>query len=87
MDEDEVDPLDAFQEELHEAIDGLVKKYDEMMAVKWTLVMEYVTEDADRNVWLASSPGMSLWDEMGLLRYAAARRDAHASFSILASDN
>lgn len=80
MDEDgEIDPIDDFEADLHEAIDGLVKKYGDMMAVKWTTIIEYLDEDAEKGIWLANAPGASPWDVLGLLRYSLVRQEANAA--------
>lgn len=74
--DEETDPIGDFEEELHEAIDGLVKKYGDMMAVKWTAVIHFLDTDTDEGIWLASSPNTMPWDVLGMLRYASVRQDA-----------
>lgn len=67
--DDDTDPL---RDKIHDGLASAVREDETAMVAKWVLVMEVITADGVPALWSMASPGMSMWDQIGMLQF---RRD------------
>jgi hypothetical protein len=61
--------LDRASDKLHDALSAIVRTEDTVMISKWVCLMEVIGEDGKQQLWSLTSPGMSVWDHVGLVEY------------------
>ena len=61
---------EAMEEELTQAVDGIVSRHNGGMATKWAMVVETINADGERGMWSFTSAGIAPWDTLGLFSYA-----------------
>lgn len=73
------------QEELVSAINSVLARRRKAMVTKFVLVAELIDGDGLRAIWSSASPGITSWDEAGLITYAQNKILSHEFMTRLAS--
>lgn len=64
----EYEPL---QQEITDALEAVLSKYENSQITKWVALVEVITlEDGERGLWSLASKGTKSWDVKGMLHHA-----------------
>lgn len=54
---------------MNDTIHEFFRKNENAMVVKWMTQVEIIDSDGEPSMWTLESPGMSVWDMLGILEY------------------
>lgn len=61
----------AIERDLNEAIAKVIAQHEGGFVTKWLALVESAGPDGERGLWTCTSEGITKWDTMGMLAYAA----------------
>lgn len=81
----EYEPL---QNEVTEALEEVLSKYENSQILKWVALVEVITlEDGERGLWSLANKGAKSWDIKGMLQHAIDMEQARTNAEYLEDDD